>query len=147
MGNPTGHCQGRRLAAADLEMALGRMEKKQKPPRKSGVAHFFAAAGYSLAGLKRLAQESAFRQEAALILGLTALLAMLGASLPEIAGLVVLGLVLVAVEALNTALEVLVDHLSPEWSVWAKDAKDLGSLAVACVIGAMLIYACVVLIW
>jgi diacylglycerol kinase (ATP) len=35
-----------------------------------------------------------------------------------------------AVEALNTAIEVLTDHISPEWSQMAKDAKDLGSLAV-----------------
>lgn len=123
------------------------MVRQGKPKRKSGVAHFFAAAGYSAGGLRRLMQESAFRQEAALILGLVILLAVLGASLPEIAGLLALGLVLVAVEALNTALEVLVDHLSPDWSAWAKDAKDLGSLAVACVIGGMLIYALAVLVW
>ena len=39
------------------------MTVQEKPPRKSGIAHFFAAAGYSLGGLKRLARESAFRQE------------------------------------------------------------------------------------
>jgi len=123
------------------------MDRQQKPPRKSGVAHFFAAAGYSAAGLRRLARESAFRQEVVLILGLGVGLAVLGASLVEIAGLLALGLVLVAVEALNTALEVVVDHLSPDWSAWAKDAKDLGSLAVACVIGAMVIYCSCVVIW
>jgi len=112
-----------------------------------GVAHFFAAAGYSAGGLRRLAQESAFRQEAALIVGLVILLALLGASLPEIVGLVAFGLVVVAVEALNTALEVVVDKLSPDWSAWAKDAKDLGSLAVACAIGGMLIYVGTVLFW
>lgn len=94
-----------------------------------------------------MAQESAFRQEMVLVLGLVILLAVLGASLPEIAVLVAIGLGLVAVEALNTALEVLVDHLSPDWSAWAMEAKDLGSLAVACVIGAMLIHVGVVLIW
>jgi diacylglycerol kinase (ATP) len=123
-------------------MAVG-----EKPPRKSGLAHFFAAAGYSAAGLRRLARESAFRQEVALILGLELLLVVLGAGLPEVLGLLALGLLLVAVEALNTALEVLVDHLSPGWSLWAKDAKDLGSLAVACVIGMIVLYVGVVLIW
>ena len=54
---------------------------------------------------------------------------------------------MIAVEALNTAIEVLVDQLSPGWSAWAKEAKDLGSLAVACVIGLLLTYAAVVLIW
>lgn len=33
-------------------------------------------------------------------------------------------------EAINTALEDLADHLSPEWSQMAKNVKDLGSLAV-----------------
>jgi diacylglycerol kinase (ATP) len=123
------------------------MSLEEKPARKSGVAHFFAAAGYSLAGLKRLARESAFRQEVALILGLLALFVVFRASLPEIAGLLALGLMLIAVEALNTALEVLVDHLSPGWSAFAKDAKDLGSLAVACVIGAIVLYSGIALIW
>lgn len=119
----------------------------EKPPRKSGLAHFLAAAGYSLGGLKRLAGESAFRQEVLLILGLLVLFVWLGATPGEILGLVALGLVLVAVEALNTAIEVLVDHLSPGWSPWAKDAKDLGSLAVACTIGAIVLYAGIALVW
>lgn len=123
------------------------MTVQEKPPRKSGVAHFFAAAGYSLAGLQRLAQESAFRQEMALIAGLLVLFLAVGASAVQILGLIALGLALVAVEALNTALEVLVDHLSPGWSQFAKDAKDLGSLAVACTIGGILIYAGIVLVW
>lgn len=123
------------------------MTVQEKPPRKAGLAHFFAAAGYSLGGLQRLARESAFRQEVALVAGLLLLFLVLGATVPEVLGLIAFGLALVAVEALNTALEVLVDHLSPDWSQFAKDAKDLGSLAVACTIGAMLIYAGVVLIW
>lgn len=123
------------------------MTVQEKPPRKSGVAHFLAAAGYSLGGLQRLARESAFRQEVALVAGLLVLFVGLGASVPEILGLLAIGLALIAVEALNTALEVLVDHLSPGWSQFAKDAKDLGSLAVACTIGALVIYAGVVLIW
>jgi diacylglycerol kinase (ATP) len=123
------------------------MTEKSKPSRKTGLAHFLAAAGYSLAGLRRLAQESAFRQEVALVLGLLVVFVLCGASVPEIAGLLALGLVLIAVEALNTAVEVLVDHLSPGWSSWAKDAKDLGSLAVACTIGAILLYSGIALIW
>ena len=123
------------------------MTVQEKPPRKTGVAHFFAAAGYSMGGLQRLARESAFRQEVALIAGLMVVFLVFGASVPELLGLLAIGLALVAVEALNTALEVLVDHLSPGWSQFAKEAKDLGSLAVACTIGVMVIYAAVVLIW
>lgn len=123
-------------------MAVG-----EKPPRRSGIAHFFAAVSHSAAGLRRLAQESAFRQEVAFIAVLLVLFVVLGASLPEILGLLALGLTLVAVEALNTALEVLVDHLSPGWSAFAKDAKDLGSLAVACVIGVTVLYAGAILLF
>jgi diacylglycerol kinase (ATP) len=118
-----------------------------KPPPKTGLAHLVAATGYSLAGLRRLSREIAFRQELLLVAGLMALCAGLGASGPELLGLLALGLLLIAVEALNTALEVIVDHLSPGWSAWAKDAKDLGSLAVACTVGAVLVYAGVVVVW
>ena len=97
--------------------------------------------------MQRLSRESAFRQELALIAGLLVVLVVFGASVPELLGLLALGLALIAVEALNTALEVLVDHLSPGWSQFAKEAKDLGSLAVACTIGVLLTYAAVVLIW
>lgn len=118
----------------------------QKPRRKNGLAHFLAAAGYSAAGLKRLARESAFRQEAVLGGVAVLVLALCGASLAALAGMVALVLLLIATEALNTALEVLVDHLSPGWSEFAKDAKDLGSLAVACVVGINAIYFLAVLI-
>lgn len=123
------------------------MTSREKPPRKTGLAHFFAAAGYSAGGLKRLWGESAFRQEVALILGLLVLFVVFRASVPEILGMLAIGLVLIAVEALNTAIEVLVDHLSPGWSQFAKEAKDLGSLAVACTIGALVLYSGIVLVW
>jgi len=123
------------------------MAMQEKPPRKTGIAHFFAAASYSIGGLKRLARESAFRQEVALIVGLLVAGLIFGATLPEILGMLAIGLLLIAVEALNTAIEVLVDHLSPDWSQFAKDAKDLGSLAVACTIGTLVLYSGVVLLW
>ncbi len=40
---------------------------------------------------------------------------------------------LFATEALNTAIEEVVDRISPEWSLAARNAKDLGSLAVGLV--------------
>lgn len=121
------------------------MADPQKPRRRSGIAHIIAAIGYALDGLRRLMQESAFRQELAFLLALLALLVVLDASAVEMVGLVALGLLLIGVEALNTAIEVLVDHLSPDWSPWAKQAKDLASFAVACVIGVILLYAGIVL--
>lgn len=122
------------------------MSVQEKPPRKSGLSHLFAAAGYSLGGLQRLWQESAFRQEVVLIAALLVAFLAFGASPPETLGMLALGLAVIAVEALNTALEVLVDHLSPGWSQFAKQAKDLGSLAVACTIGILVIYSAVVLL-
>ena len=110
----------------------------QKPPRKSGLAHFLAAAGYSAGGLRRLSRESAFRQEAAFGLAVLGGLALWGASVPALMGAAGLVLLLIAVEALNTAIEVVVDHLAPkEWARFAKEAKDLGSLAVAMTITAI----------
>jgi diacylglycerol kinase (ATP) len=118
----------------------------EKPARASGFAHLLAATRYSAAGLKRLWRESAFRQEVVGgALGLGVLL-VTGASLPEVLGFVILWLILAAVETLNTALEVLVDQVSPGWSEFARDAKDLGSLAVALLIGANAAYVLWVLV-
>ena len=121
------------------------MSKPEKPARKTGVAHFFAAAGYSAAGFQRLMRESAGRQEILLILALLVAFVVFGASVLATLGLLALGLLLLAVEALNTAIEELVDYLSPDWSQWAKNAKDLGSFAVACTIGGVMLYAAIVL--
>lgn len=105
-------------------------------PRR-GPLHVIDAAAYSLAGMRRLWAETAARLELA------------GAGMVAIAflwhgaavwhWLVAAGLfaLILAVEALNTAIEVLTDHVSPGWSQVAKDAKDLGSLAV----GLMLLVA------
>ena len=116
------------------------METPQKPPRHTGFAHFLAAGRYSAMGAARLLHESAFRQEVFAGAGGLVLLALAGAGLARIAGFAILWLLLVAVEALNTAIEVLVDHLSPEWARFAKEAKDLGSFAVACLIAANVVY-------
>lgn len=99
------------------------------PPR-GGILHAVDAFGYSVAGFRRLWQETAARLE---FLGAGATVLAFWASGAEVwhwlaaVGLFVLVL---ATEALNTAIEVLVDRVSPEWSDMARDAKDLGSLAV-----------------
>ena len=80
-----------------------------KPRRKKGLAHLFAAAGYSVAGARRLWQETALRH-------------------------MVLALVACLIEALNTAIECVVDHLALDWQEFARDAKDLGSLATMCLL-------------
>ena len=123
-----------------------RPETREKPARKTGVAHFLAAASYSLGGARRAWREAAFRQE---LLGLGVLVGIFlltGASAGEVLGLLILGLFVLAVEALNTALEEVVDHLSPGWSEFAKHAKDLGSFAVMCALVATGLYAAWVVI-
>lgn len=42
--------------------------------------------------------------------------------------------ILLSIEALNTAIETIVDHISPDYSEAAKNAKDLGSFAVMCIL-------------
>ena len=115
-------------------------EPPQKPERVSGVAHFFAAARYSFAGSKRMWRESSFRQEVGGGVLAVAVLLLARATLAEVVGYVILWLILAMVETLNTALEVLVDQASPGWSEFARDAKDLGSLAVGLMIGANALY-------
>ncbi|MDR9483560.1 MULTISPECIES: diacylglycerol kinase [Sediminimonas] len=109
-------------------------QPQPRPPRITGVRHFFAAMGYSLSGARRLWAEDAFRQEMIGGVSMLIVLALLDASGAEFAAFGALFAILVAVEALNTALECVVDHLSPDWSEFARDAKDLGSLAVMCVL-------------
>ncbi|PJF08818.1 diacylglycerol kinase [Pseudorhodobacter sp. MZDSW-24AT] len=111
------------------------MPRKNQPrakviaPRK-GLLHIVDAAGYSMAGARRLWQETAARLEV-LGLALTGGLFLLSGAAPWhwLVTAALFALVL-SVEALNTAIEVLTDRISPEWSTMARDAKDLGSFAV-----------------
>jgi diacylglycerol kinase (ATP) len=105
-----------------------------KPLPSRGLVHAVSAAAYSLAGLRRLLGEAAFRQELAFAAVLFSLFAALGAPLSSFGIQAILFLVLVAMEALNTAIEVLVDRISPGFAKFAGEAKDLGSLAVFCLV-------------
>ncbi|MFP1645783.1 diacylglycerol kinase [Pontitalea aquivivens] len=110
---------------------------RQVIPPRSGLWHVVDAAGYSLAGLRRLWAETAARLELAGA-GLVALgFLWRGAELCHWLVAAALLALILAVEALNTAIEVLTDRISPDWSQMAKDAKDLGSVAV----GLMLLVA------
>ena len=102
--------------------------------KQTGIRHFFAAAGYSLGGLRRLLGEAAFRQEALAFAGGFVLLLLSGAQFVQLMLFTGLMLLLFAFEAINTAIEEIVDRVSPEYSLAAKHAKDLGSFACMCVI-------------
>lgn len=102
----------------------------------TGISHFFAAASYSLGGFRRLIKEAAFRQELLFAAVALILLLAVGATLVELMVAVVLFLMVFAVEALNTAIEEVIDRISPEISSVGKHAKDLGSFAVLCMLTA-----------
>ncbi|SMC61045.1 diacylglycerol kinase [Fulvimarina manganoxydans] len=99
-------------------------------PKKHGFDHLFAATGYSAGGLAVLWRQTAFRHE--LVGGglALALHVLFGTAPLAILGQLILLFVLFATEALNTAIEHVVDRLSPEISIFAKETKDLGSAAV-----------------
>ena len=122
------------------------MTQPKKPERITGIKHVFAATSYSIGGIKRLWGETAFRHEVLLYLIVMGVFAAIGATFGEFITASILALVLIAIEALNTAIEAVVDHISPDWNEFARDAKDLGSLAVKCLLIANGLFLAYVLI-
>lgn len=103
--------------------------------------HIVHAAGYSIDGLGfMLRSELAARIEAVAVVLALLWLAILGRPLSDFLVLAMLACILFAVEAVNTAIEVLVDRLSPEQSEFAKTVKDLGSTAVFFLLAASGLY-------
>jgi diacylglycerol kinase (ATP) len=113
---------------------------KSAVTKETGIRHFLAAASYSWGGFQRLLQEAAFRQELLFFAVSLILLASVGASLLEMLIAVILFLGVFAVEAMNTAVEEVIDRISPEISNVGKHAKDLGSFAVLCMLVACGLY-------
>lgn len=114
--------------------------------KKTGIAHLFAATQYSAQGFKRLIQEAAFRHELLAFVAGLVIFGLVGASFVEFLGFIVLMMLMFCVEALNTAIEELVDRISPEISTVGRNAKDLGSFAVFCLIVANGAFAAYVVI-
>lgn len=114
--------------------------------KASGVRRVIAATRYSMQGLLRLWKEEAFRQEVyAFVAGLI-LFAVVGAAAMDYFIFLMLMLLLFSAEALNTAIEELVDRISPEISTVGRHAKDLGSFAVFCLLAANGLFALYVVI-
>lgn len=110
------------------------MDQRNNPPKVRGWRHLVAAQLYSISGFRRLLGETAFHHEIAAFVGTLLLFALLGAQAGEYVALVILFCVVCAVEALNTAIEEIIDRISPELSVTGRHAKDLGSFAVFCLL-------------
>lgn len=100
----------------------------------TGSRHLKAAFGYSLNGALRLLRETAFRHEIIAGAVIFATFAAVGADLPGYVMMAVVMLGLLSAEALNTAIEEIIDRISPEWSETGRHAKDLGSFAVFCLL-------------
>ncbi len=102
------------------------------------MGHFFRALKFSRDGFRTLLKEQAFRQELCLVaIGLPVAFYFRGfcgflAVLPW-------GLALLAVEALNTAIERTIDLCTEEWKELAKQAKDCASFACAAAIAAFIV--------
>lgn len=105
--------------------------QQQIPGRVTGLKRIIRAAGYSWAGLGyTFKNEAAFRQEIVLCLVLAPVIIL--SPLTLLAKLYLWGclaLVLIC-ELANTALEVIINHVSPEYSEAAKNGKDIGSALV-----------------
>ncbi|MDE1158710.1 MAG: diacylglycerol kinase [Neorhizobium sp.] len=115
-------------------------------PRATGFARIVAATRYSLQGMRRLWDEEAFRHEVIASAAGLILFALVGAATWQYLAFLILMLVLFAVEALNTAVEELVDRISPEISTVGRHAKDLGSFAVFALLTANGLFALYVVI-
>jgi diacylglycerol kinase (ATP) len=111
-----------------------------------GAARVAKAFRYSMQGFGHaLAHEAAFRQELLLVVPLLAALPFLGLTVVENLLLIALGIAVLVVELLNSAVEAVVDRVSLERHPLAGRAKDFGSAAVfltiATFVGSYLILA------
>ena len=98
---------------------------------KTGIARIFAAFSYSADGIgAAFRHEAAFRQESLLYVLLLPLLYFLPFTLVFKCLLLAVNSMVLIVELLNSAIESVVDLVSPEFNIYAKRAKDMGSAAV-----------------
>jgi diacylglycerol kinase (ATP) len=98
---------------------------------RAWIDHFFKALRWSGAGMAVLFKgEMASRMELAAGAAGLVWIVVIGRAMAEIGVFLGLAFASLAVEALNTAIEEIVDRVSPEQSEFARRAKDLGSAAV-----------------
>ena len=102
---------------------------------RNEIRRLFHASRFSTEGLcSAVRWESAFRLE--VILGVVHYILLFRIEMSAALRIVlaVLWMLMLVVELLNSAVEAVVDLVSPEWNELAKRAKDYGSAAVFCVI-------------
>ena len=97
---------------------------------RGGLSRIIHAAGYSLAGLRAAFQgEAAFRQLVALNCVLLPIACLLNVSAVERVLLILVPMLALVVELLNSAIEAVVDRISLNLHPLSKQAKDMGSAA------------------
>ncbi|KSV66514.1 MULTISPECIES: diacylglycerol kinase [unclassified Sinorhizobium] len=131
----------------DAKNTTHRIGQTSPVEKQTGIRHLFAAASYSLGGAKRLISEAAFRHELIAFGIAMVAFAIVGATFFQFVAMAILFLLMMAFEAINTAIEEIVDRVSPEISEMGKNAKDLGSFACLCLIIANGVYAGYVVIF
>ena len=100
------------------------------PEPKTGLARIIAAARYSRDGLiAAFKGEAAFRQLVAGYIILIPLAFFLPVTAFERALMITVCLASLIIELLNSAIEAIVDLVSPNFHPLAKNAKDMGSAA------------------
>ncbi|MGI9537818.1 MAG: diacylglycerol kinase [Desulfocapsaceae bacterium] len=103
----------------------------EKPEAKTGLARLFGALRYSTQGIIAcFRSEEAFRQEAVLFIVLLPVIVLIPVSGVVKLGLFTVNCLVLIVELLNSAVEAVVDKVSPEYDELAGRAKDMGSAAV-----------------
>ena len=107
------------------------MSDQKKPEPAIGLSRVWKAFFYSVAGIRQAwRDEAAFRQELGLVVVLSVVCISLSLTAElKIAILICHVLVLIA-ELINTAVEAVVDMVSPGFHLQAKKAKDTASAAV-----------------
>jgi diacylglycerol kinase (ATP) len=112
---------------------MGDERKQSESQFKSvgGIARIANATRYSVQGLEHaFIHEAAFRQELLLVVPLLASLPFARIAVLEAMLVIALGVAVLVVEILNSAIEAAVDRISLDRHPLAARAKDLGSAAV-----------------
>lgn len=101
-----------------------------KPEKTHGIGHIFDAVGYAWAGVKILLTETAIRLELGGTIFTLILFLAVGVEPLHFMIYIMMALVVLGFEGLNTAIEMIVDEISPEYSEFAKNTKDVASASV-----------------
>lgn len=103
------------------------MEKRSR----TGLIRLVDATRYSFRGIASAwKNEAAFRQEVAIIVPLLPLSFWIGTTATQRALLILSGLLILAVELINSAIEAAIDRIGPERHPLSGQAKDMGSAAL-----------------